>query len=99
MSGWETVTAILGVVAIIVSAYVNIWKTKRAPIEKPPAISAERVAKLEERLRHGEQNQIRLQKDFDEARRRQDQVVDGIYSAIDDVRKMVFKIFESLGKE
>lgn len=95
MTGWEVVTTVLGVATIIASSYVSIWKARNAPLpHDPPAIHAqvnERVAKLEETVRHHGHTSKRLQDDFSDSRRRHDQVVDGIYSAINDVRNLVIK--------
>lgn len=95
MNGWQIVTVILGIAAVIASTYASIWKARNAPEPTPPpAIHgqvSERIAKLEETvLHHGRANK-RLQDEFADSRKRHDQVVDGIYGAINDVRNLVIK--------
>lgn len=93
MTGWEVVTAIIGVATVIGSTYASIWKTKNPP-PAPPAIHgqvSERVAKLEEAVKHHGHTNKRMLEEFADNRKRHDQVVDGIYGAINDLRNLVIK--------
>lgn len=93
MDGWQAVTAIVGVAAVIGSTWVSIYRhNTQAPKEPVEASMEVRITKLEGGLEHAVQGQERLEKEQADKRKRFEDVVDGIYKAIDDVRKEVFEL-------
>jgi hypothetical protein len=86
---WENVTALLGVVTIIMSGLVGILRGKQSRERPSAAVSTERFVAVEQKVMHQEANHRRLEGEFQNTRLRHDEVVDGIYKAIDDLRNLV----------
>lgn len=92
MGGWETCTAIIGVAAVIASAWTSIYKHKR-PTKAPIEASLEgRVIKLEGEVLHAVAAQKRLEKEQADKRERMEKLVDGIYVAINELRKEILDL-------
>lgn len=96
MNGWQTVTVILGIAAVIASTYASIWTLKNRQSE-PAALEQainERMAKVEAHVEHQQQNFKRFETEAKDSRRRQETVVDGIYTAIDGLRNEVIELIK-----
>jgi hypothetical protein len=94
MGGWEAATAIIGVAAVIGSTWASIHKTNRRPDREPAEVSnlEPRLVKLEADMGHVLAGQGRLEDDNREARQRHEDVVAGIYQAIDGLRQEILDI-------
>lgn len=99
IGGWEAVTAIIGVAAVIGSTWASIHRANRGGTREPLEANMEaRLVKLEGDLGHAVQGQERLEKEHAEKRRRFEEVVDGIYASINELRKEWRDLLKELRK-
>lgn len=91
---WEIATTILGVTTIIVGGCVKIFRKPDPPLAQVENDYEARIIKLEGDLHHAQQNAQRLEKEHQDSRRRHEQVIDGIYEAISELRKEVLEILK-----
>lgn len=100
IGGWEATTAVIGVAAVIGSTWVSIYKHNN-PRESKAGTEASvegRIIKLEGEVSHALQGQARLEKENAEKRRRFEEVVDGIYATIHEMRKEWLDLLKELRK-
>jgi uncharacterized coiled-coil protein SlyX len=100
IGGWEAVTAIIGVSAVIGSTWTSIYKhnNPRAPKAETEAGMEGRIIKLEGDAAHTLQGLQRLEKDHAEKRQRFEKVVDDIFAHIHEIRKDFTALLKELRK-